>query len=173
MNKYLKLFIVLGASFLISEFTINNVFVAQSPKLNPFFVSNTIAKINNFWSKTGNFIVSINFLPKFKLQNTNNKQTAFNPINNVNNADNQLNQSQLTSFSLDKAKIEKILKAPLNQVSQGVYAGEVDGTQVYEVRTNEIDYLEYTFNVKGKEIKIKVPKDQRPPSQEEMEVLYK
>ena len=38
---------------------------------------------------------------------------------------------------------------------------------------NEIEYLEYTFNVKGKEIKVKVPKNQSPPSQEVIEDIYK
>lgn len=45
--------------------------------------------------------------------------------------------------------------------------------QVYEVRMNEIDYLEYKFNVNGKEVKIKVPKDQQPPSQETIEAIFK
>ncbi len=156
-NKYLKLFLVLGVAFAISNFSIKNVFIAESPKLNPFFTQNMMAKVNSLRLKTTNFIASINF---------NQKKSSTDQVNNFNN-------SKPTSFTLTQQQITDALKAPLKKVSQGVYAGETDNIQVYEIRSNEIDYLEYTFNVNGKEIKIKVPKDQQPPSQETVDALYR
>lgn len=151
-------------AYLVSDFSIKNVFIAQSPKFNPFFVTNTVARVNNFWSKTGNFIASINFFPKLNLLNISN-QTAFNSYNN------QLN-NQPNSFNLSKAQINKLLKTSFKKVSTGVYAGEQDGYQVYKVSTDELGYVTYTFNINGKEVKIKVPRGQKPPSQKEVESFY-
>lgn len=155
MKKYLKLFLILGVAFIISDFSVKNVFLAQSPRPNPFFTQNILASISFTWAKTANLVASINLFPK-------------NTPSNENNT----NNSRPDSFSLTNQQVAEALTTPLNKVSQGVYAGEKNGYQVYEVRTNEIDYLEYTFNVNGKEIKIKVPKDQVKPSQADVEALF-
>lgn len=156
MKKYLKLFLILGTAFIISDYSIKNVFLAQSPKFNPYFAQNTLARASSFWSKSTNLVASINLFPK-------------NDPSNINNQ----NNNQPSSFSLTKQQVAESLQTPLSKVSQGVYAGERDNKQVVQIKMNEIDYLEYTFNVDGKQIKIKVPKDQQPPSQEQMEALYK
>lgn len=155
------MFLVMVIAYLISDFSIKNVFLAQSPKFNPFFVTNTIAKVNSFWSRTGNLIASINFFPKFNFQNA------------PNTADDKLNTSQPNSFSLSEAQINNILEAPLKKVSKGVYAGEKDGYQVYKIDTDELGYITYTFIVNGKEIKVKVPSGQQPPSQQDVEAVYR
>lgn len=125
-NKYLKIFFLLSVAYIVSNFFIKNIFLADSPKLNPFFVQNMFAK------------------------------KTITPNNNT--------YSQ---------NIEEALNAPLKKVSQGVYAGEKNNIKVFEIRTGELEYLEYTFNVNGKMVKIKVPKGQEAPSQEVMDVLYK
>jgi len=62
---------------------------------------------------------------------------------------------------------------PLKTISKGVY-GKTRGNYSYTlIKIDEIEWKEYTFNINGKEIKIKFPKDQKPPSQELMEALYK
>lgn len=142
-NKYLKIGLLLGIAFVISDFSIKNVFWANSPKLNPYAGQNMMAKINSTWSKATSLIA-------FK---------------------NLKNSSGLIK-DLPKAT-QDAMNAPLNKVSQGVYAGERNNIQVYEIKSNEIEYLVYTFTINGKETKIKVPKDQQPPSQEQMEALYK
>ena len=154
LDKKIKILIVLLAAFLISKISLDNLFIARSPKVNPLFVSNTIAKINSLWSKTGDFIASLNFFPRL---------TSF--------GDSQ-NNEQPGKVTLSRDQIDRILKTPLKQVSKGVYAGETEGIQVYEVRINEFDYLEYIFNVDGKEIKIRVPEGQAPPTQKVIEQLY-
>ena len=125
-NKYLKIFFLLSVAYIISNFFIKNIFLANSPKLNPFFVQNMFAK------------------------------KTITPNNNT--------YSQ---------NIEEALNVPLKKVSQGVYAGEKNNIKVFEIRTGELEYLEYTFKVNGKEVKIKVPKGQEAPSPEVMDVLYK
>lgn len=162
LNKNIKIFLILIASFIISSFSINNIFLAKSPKINPFFAQNLIAKVKSFQSTTANFFAFKNIFPKNKNFSNNNsaqKSTSSQPV----------------AFNLNNAPEEviKALDTPLKKVSQGVYAGEKNNIQVYEVRMNEIDYLEYKFNVNGKEVKIKVPKDQQPPSQETIEAIFK
>ena len=160
IKKYLKIFLLLGAAFIISDFSIKNVFLAKSPKFNPFFTQNIIAKVSNIWTKTTNFFAFRSIFPSSNDQ-----------INQANFNQKPTNQT----FTLKEAPkdIIEALNTPLTKVSQGVYAGEKNNIRVYEIRTNEIEYLEYTFNINGKEVKIKVPKDQQPPSQEVVEALYK
>lgn len=69
--------------------------------------------------------------------------------------------------------ITESLNMPLKPVSKGVYAGEKNNINVYEFRQDEIDWVEYTFVINGKEMKIKVPKGQTPPKKEELEQIYK
>lgn len=161
IKKYFKIFLLLGAAYIISYFSIKNIFLAESPRINPFAVQNMMAKVNNFWSKTTNFIAFKNIFP------VNNSFSKNYPTQAP-------ASSPVVAFNLNNAPKDVVdaLSAPLTEVSQGVYAGEKNNIKVYEIRTGEIEYLEYTFNVNGKEIKIKVPKDQQPPSQEVVEKLY-
>lgn len=161
-NKYFRIFILLGASYLISNFSINNLFIANSPKINTNAGSEMMAKVNSYWSKTTNLIAFKN-VNIFRFGN--NSDNFSQPINN------QASVTFQKTNSLPQ-DIKDALSAPLQRVSQGVYAGEKNNIKVYEVRTGEIDYLEYTFIVNGKEIKIKVPKNQTKPTQAEMEALF-
>lgn len=169
INRLQKIVLVMVISYLISNFSIKNVFIAESPKFNPFFVTNTIARVNNFWSRTGNFIASINLFPKLNLLNSTN-QTANNPTNNNQNLNNI--GYQPNSFSLSKAQINSMIETPLKKISKGIYAGEKDGYKVYKINTDELGYITYTFTIDGKEVKLKVPSDQQAPSQEEVEELF-
>jgi len=155
IKKYLKIFLLLGGAFLLSIFFIKNIFLANSPRFNPFFAQNLQAKVSSFFSKTTSFFAFKNRQPSA----VSTKASDQNP----------------TSFTFNSppSDVKDALNTSLSKISQGVYAGEKNNIKVYEVRTNEIEYLEYTFNVNGKEIKIKVPKDQQPPSQEVVEALYK
>lgn len=141
-NKYLKIILVLGAAFIVCDFSVKNLFLANSPKFNPYAVQNMTAKANSLWSKTANLIA-------FK---SNNSSTGLIKV-------------------LPKATLNA-LSAPLFQVSQGVYAGERNGIKVYEIRSNEITYVVYTFTVNRKPVTIKVPKGQNPPSQAVLEKLF-
>lgn len=152
-NRFIKLFLVLGAAYFVSDFSAKSLFLAGTPKLNPFAANNMIVSARSFISNTGGIIASLNPLRLFRGNDSG--APAASPSD--------------AQFAQD---IDNALQAPLNQVSKGVYAGEKDGYQVTEVKIGEIEYSEYTFNIRGKEVKIRVPKDQQPPSQETMEKLY-
>lgn len=162
-NRFVVFFFAMAVSFLASGFSVDNIFLADSPKINPYFGQNMMAKATGLLDKTKNLMAfrmtSPNFLNTVNTGNKNNSQPSA-----------LTNQANTLAFT---KKIDNALQAPLSKMSQGVYAGERDGIRVYEIKTDEIDYLEYTFTVNGKEIKIKVPKDQTPPSQQTMEALYK
>lgn len=162
-NKYLKIVLLLGAAFMVSDFSIKNVFLANSPRINPNAGQNMMTKINSTWSKATSLVAFKN-VNIFKFGN--NSDNFSQPINN------QASVTFQKTNSLPQ-DIKDALSAPLQRVSQGVYAGERNNIQVYEIKSNEIEYLVYTFTINGKETKIKVPKDQEPPSQKQMETLYK
>lgn len=62
---------------------------------------------------------------------------------------------------------------PLQLVSKGVYA-KSDGTNSYTlIKVGEVEWVEYTYNIDGKEIKIRVPKGQKQLSQEQIRDIYK
>jgi len=68
--------------------------------------------------------------------------------------------------------VEKALKdVPSIPVSKGVYAKQKGNVVYTEIKLNEIEMIEYTFTVKGKEIKIRVPKGQSPPTKDFLEKL--
>ncbi len=175
MKKYLKIFLLLGAAYIISYFSIKNIFLAESPRINPFFAQNMMAKVNNFWSKTTNFI-AFKSARNNGLNNQSNKPSTINNSNNF-NFQNQAKTPTVIPVVVQRNNLPQdvldALQAPLTKVSQGVYAGEKNDIKVIEIRTDEIDYLEYTFTVNGKEIKIKVPKGIEPPSQGVVESLYR
>ena len=60
------------------------------------------------------------------------------------------------------------------QLSKGVYAKDEGNVHsLVEIRLDEIEFIEHTFTVNGKQIVIRVPKDQQPPSQQALEKLYR
>ncbi len=66
-----------------------------------------------------------------------------------------------------KQKAEVALKnletTPFSVVTKGVYAKSNEMASVREYVLNEIEWVEYTFDVKGKKIIIKVPKGESAP----------
>ena len=84
------------------------------------------------------------------------------------------NTHSLIALFIKQPSTEEILKdVPLKTISKGVYGKTKENYSYTLIKIHEIEWKEYTFNINGKEIKIKFPKDQQPPSQELMEALYK
>lgn len=148
---------LLGVAYLVTGFSIDNVFLAQTPKLNPFFVQKTLAQIQSAWSRTKSTIA---FNNPFRQRST----TGGEEIPSMDGSQQTITIQQ---------QVAEALTTPLTQLSQGVYAGEENDIKVFEVRIGEMEYLEYTFNIKGKEVKIKVPKGQQPPPESVLETIYK
>jgi hypothetical protein len=72
-----------------------------------------------------------------------------------------------------KTPSEKLEKLPLLQISKGVYAKEHNNVYYTEIHLNEMTFREYTFTINGKPMKLRVPVDQTPPTQQELEMVYK
>ena len=61
----------------------------------------------------------------------------------------------------------------LMPVAKGVYAGTKDKNSSFtNYKEGEADWTEYTFTVKGKEVKIRVPYGSTPPSQQSLDLMY-
>lgn len=80
----------------------------------------------------------------------------------INNKDKNYNNFKIEEFLSD---------VPLKQISRDVYSKSKDNYSNLEIRINEIEFIEYSFNVDGKKIKIKIPKDTPPPSEEFVKLL--
>lgn len=173
-KKYFKLIIVLGVAFILSNFLSKNLFLANSPKINPFAYSNMIVKAKNIWSKTNNFFASIK-INNISFQSANKNNFSLNRQPNSSG----WGLSPVNEFNTEKIinslpnNVVNLLSLPLTKISQGIYAGEKDNVQITEFRTGEIEFIEYLFNVNGKVIKIKIPKDQQVPTQKEIDQVFK
>jgi len=146
IKKYGFIILVLSISLLLSEFSIKNIFLASSPKLNPLFAHNTINKIKNVGSSVSGRLASI----QINLSLFNSRETKIKNSEEI------------------KTKIAEIITRPTNKLTKGVYADENNIVVV----ANEVDYMEYLFIIKGKEVKIKVPKGMTKPTQEDVEGYY-
>lgn len=63
--------------------------------------------------------------------------------------------------------------APIfHEILRGVEAAETPEGTIVNINPEEIEWIEYVFIVNGEEVKIKVPKGETPPNQEEVESIY-
>jgi hypothetical protein len=67
---------------------------------------------------------------------------------------------------------QKLKNLPLDSIAKGVYAKSNQTNSYTLIKDNEVEWREYTFIIKGKEVKIKVPQGQQPPPQELLEKIY-
>ena len=59
---------------------------------------------------------------------------------------------------------------PLKMITKGVYAAKSSKGESYTLyKQNDVEWVEYVFNIKGKEVKINVPKGQLPPPRYSLE----
>ncbi len=163
IKSYGKLLVIMLAAYVIADFGVNNVFLAKTPKINPFAMQNMKYKVNNFIGNTSAFVASLNPLKQI------NNSSSGSEINNSGASIANIPQPQKVQDEITNA-----LSAPMTKLSQGVYASEVNDIKVYEVRTDELgnEYKVYKFNINGKEIQIKVPVNQTPPTKEELEGIF-
>lgn len=83
------------------------------------------------------------------------------------------NKNNKNLAEVEKRRVEEYLKdIPLKIAAKGIYAKSRGNMSYTLIKENEVEWIVYTFNIKGKEIKIKVPKGQSPPSQDLLEKIY-
>jgi len=122
LKKYLKIFGVLVFSYFITYFLVKNIFISDTPQVDP-----------NFASRLATNLAFLNL----------NKKTS---------------EDQTVIFQ---------------PVGKGVYAGEDSKTKVVKFVEKEILWQTHTFQVNGREVKIKIPVGQPTPAQEILEKIYK
>jgi len=143
-KNFFLVLLALGTAYLLSSFSIKNVFLADSPRIRPDLDKYLLAKIsltkNNVLAK-----LNFNFLfPKFN-QGSNNNFVA-----------NQ-NREETINF----------LKNNLKPITKGVSAAEKDGYNYTEFKLNEIEWAQITYILNnGKQIMIQYPKGTEPPPKE-------
>ena len=69
--------------------------------------------------------------------------------------------------------IEKLKKKPLIPIGKGVYARTDNKNALIEINLEGVEFVEYTFNINGNQVKVKVPKGEMIPNQKVLEALYK
>ena len=143
MKKYIKIFLALVIAFTAIYGLSKSVFLANSPRINPQFLTQSSLFLKNLTAKKSGIIYNSSKSKPFV------------------QAKDQLSTS-----------VKEALDASLKETSKGVYAGEKNNIKIYKFKQSEIEWIEYTFTVNGKQVKIKVPKDQEKPTQEDAEQIY-
>jgi len=148
-NKYknlTKLFLAFIFAYLLSSFSIKNVFLANSPRVRPNLDQYLLAKINN---TKDNILAkfNFNFLPSFNWPN---------PPNIALNTSSQ-NRDEVINF----------LKNNLKPITKGVNAAKKDNYIYTEFTMSEIEWIQITYTLKnGQTMTIEYPKGTSPPPKE-------
>ena len=150
-TKYLKIFLVLVIAYYIADFSVNNLFLANSPRLRPNLYDYFLAKINT---------VKENLLSRLKI--------------------NFFQTTQMANLAEDKAEDKKreeimmFLKNNLKPITKGISAASKDGYHYSEFRLDEIEWVRITYTLNnGETITIEYPKGTEPPPKEYYEDLIK
>lgn len=146
-KKYLLLVLALLFSYGISVGLTKEVFVANSPTIRPDLQNHLVARVASL------------FVSQQALAQSNSQKTII--FNNNDTIKQQLAE-----------RLQKVESVPLKSVAPGVYAKSAGDVQVTEIRMSEVNWKEYTFNVNGREIKIRVPEGQIPPSEDQVAKQY-
>lgn len=143
-SLYIRIFLVLALSFLFSRLLVKDVFLANTPKIRPHLDKYLAEKLRNTAEDIRTNFVAL--LPNFlKSKQEQDKQNAI--------------------------ALAEFLKKNLQPVASGVKANTVGSSSLIEYKINEVEWQEYTFNINGREVKIKAPKGSNPPPKELFENL--
>lgn len=139
-KQFGRIFFVLVLAYLISNFSTENIFLANSPKIRPNLGSYLLAKFNTV--KT-NVLARLNF--------------NFNLFQSLN---------QQANFTAADRQTFDLLKNTLKPVTKGVNAASKDNYSYTEFNLNEIEWARVTYTLKnGQTITVEYPKGTEPPPQ--------
>lgn len=124
----------MGLSFLISSFLNGTVFIKNTARIRPYLDKIIIGKLSSATTLLSQIQVS---LPAFQLPNLGVPvQIADKPI----------------------------IESSLSRISQGIYAEKNSSTSYTLIKENEVEWKEYSLNIRGTKVVIRVPKDENVPS---------
>lgn len=139
-KHYINLFAGMIGAFLFMLVAQNSVFLAQTPTVNP------------------SFIASIKDLPN----------TVLNLPSSTSNFVAQLFVDRKVKEQFSQLE-DDLVNTPLVPVAKGAFAKSNQNGTIAVINIDEVQWIEHTYIINGKEIKIKVPAGQQPPSQESVE----
>ena len=135
-HLYTRITIALVGALVMSEFLIQDVFVASTPRVRPdladHLVTQTLALVN-----------IDNYIAFFR----GNKNNTTLVASNENDA---------------KEKLKKVPFGPT--LIKGVYAKEIENASVIEIRVPEIDWVPVSYTkVNGEVVQLYIPRGEEPP----------
>jgi hypothetical protein len=147
IKKKLVILLILVVAYFFSNFLNKNLFIANSPKINSFFLSK----------------ISQNFLAQLERLKTINT--------NKNPKEKEENKVIIGYEKNGKGRAENILKnTVLKTLTKGVYAGSYNGIQIVSFAQDEMEWEKMTIQTKSGVVTIKYPKN-NPPLKEVIELI--
>lgn len=144
ISFYLKIFVIFAVAIFISQSSINNIFLANSPKIRPNLGSYLAFKFKN---TTANLLakITINF-PSFPKRQ-----------------DSEI----ATSQPITEHKTMNFLKEALKPVAKGVSAASKDNYSYTFYDMDEVEWVPISYTLKdGRVINIEYAKGTEPPPKE-------
>jgi uncharacterized membrane-anchored protein YhcB (DUF1043 family) len=114
--------------------------------------------VNNTFQVNQNFITQI----KNKLENGKEKVSVF--FAKVFN--------KQSNIPVSDERLQKLYALTATKLVPGVYARKDSSYEVIDLVDSEVNWIQYTFVVNGKEIVINIPEGQSPPPQEVIDRMY-
>lgn len=139
----LKLLIILLVSFFLSSFLNKEFFFANSPKLKMPPHQYFVYKIKEM----------IYFSKYGKI------------AKEIKNKSTQMSQRTIENM-------QKVAYEPMKKIAPGTYAQQRENVVKITFREDEIEWVEYSYRVNGKEVKVKVPRGGKKPTQKEVEEFF-
>lgn len=149
INKMrVKIVIALALSLFFSGFIKKELFISNTPYLKQPLNEYFAMKIRDLNSSTSGIVASLF-----------NKKTSTGKI---------ASYGQFT-----KNNMAKVDSQPLIKLGIGVYAQNKENVTRITIKKDEIEWVEYTFTLNNKPLKIRIPKGSQPPTQDVLEKIYK
>jgi hypothetical protein len=147
MRTTIKTVTALAVAFVLTTQISLIVFPSNTPAIRPQLGTYLTLRLQSMWSDGSSYIASL------------------------------FNKNDAAMIAAYQEKLQKkqdqLAGVAFKQLSKGVYAKDEGNTHsLVEIRLNEIEFIEHTFTVNGKQIVINVPKDQELPSQQVLEKMY-
>jgi len=135
ISIYIKLISAILIAFLIGGFLIKEVFLAGTPKINPYAWNNITSKVKTSTSK---------FIALFKPK----------PSQNITNQNVARQNNPTVEF----------LKNNLKPITKGVSAASKDNYSYTVYKLNEVEWMKISYTLKnGETINVEYPKGTNPP----------
>ncbi len=144
MKIRFKILILIIISYFVSDILGKNIFLANTPKIRPDLSQYLLSKIIDFKDKGKDFFASL-----------------FN-----------FSKENYSSYTYQDKTRKELEKRPLIELYKGVYAQTEGKKAIIKIDIGEMEFTEYVFNIDGREIKLKIPKNGPTPPPNVLRKMY-